>query len=99
MFAAWLVIFMDGVACDAVAVCEANALSCEATIVSCEAEVRLSACLNEGTAYGADDLARYGADRLDPIYVLGCSTTFTGADGAYWPESVDLGREEIEGVL
>jgi hypothetical protein len=99
MFAAWLVIFMDGVACDAVAVCERDALSCEATIVSCEAEVRLSACLNEGSAYGADDLARYDVDLLDPIYVLGCSTTFAGFEGAYWPESVDLDRASVEGVL
>lgn len=98
MFAAWLVIYMDGVACDAVAVCEEHAQSCEATVVSCEGSVRLSACLNEGSAYSERDMAHYGEDgigRVDPVYVLGCSTDLSLG----WPAFVDLDRYEIEGVL
>jgi hypothetical protein len=94
MFALWLVLFMDGTSCDAVAVCDEGEPSCIATVVSCEAPVRLSACLNEGSAYTAAEidagLALYG--ELEPIYVLGCSTDMAMG----WPADVVFDRDELE---
>lgn len=94
MFAIWLVLFMDGTSCDAVAVCDEGEPSCIATVISCEAPVRLSACLNEGSAYAESEvesgLALDGV--LEPIYVLGCSTDMA----AGWPLDVVFDRDELE---
>lgn len=92
MYALWLVVFMDGTACDAVAVCGENEASCEATIVSCEAPVSLDACLNAAAAFTQRELADGEAELLEPIYGLGCSTDLS----AGWPATVDFDADEME---
>ncbi len=97
MYALWLVIFMGGVSCDAVAVCEHDVASCEAVVVSCEAPVRLSACLNEASAYTLAEMALPGAadGEIEPIYGLGCSTDLS----AGWPATVDFDQDALGWAL
>lgn len=81
MFAADLVVVMDGATCQAVALCATADDSCEAFLTSCDGPVR---CPSEGYASDNEDSEEW-------VEVLGCSTDLS----AGWPLSVDIDTMDL----